>query len=123
MNTIKHIVILLGCMALGISALGCAKLNPNTEGQIYSALEAKKGEFQKCYESALNKDRETKGVMRLKLNFDPDATAPKDASVVKTQINNTEMQSCVANAANGITIQEAPGVFVEGYYNLNFTFK
>lgn len=110
-------------LALGFSMIGCAKLNPKTEGQIYSALEAKKEEFQKCYEKALAKDRNVKGEMKLSLKFDPKSKKPEETSIKNTQIQDDKMQKCVKKAASGIRLEDAPGVFVEGFYTVDFRFQ
>ncbi|MBN2802735.1 MAG: hypothetical protein JXR91_06550 [Deltaproteobacteria bacterium] len=102
---------------------GCGKLNPKTEGQIYSALDAKNKTFQKCYEKALNDNRNIKGNVQLKLEFSPKNKNPQKVTVTKTNIKNQKMLKCVSKAADKIDIQDAPGVFVEGNYTLNFDFE
>lgn len=123
MNSVKIITSAIGCLLLAGSVMGCGSLNPKTEGQIYSALEAKQDDFQKCYESALKKDRNVKGDMDLKLKFEPKSKRPKETSVAKSDIQDAEMMQCVSKAADKIRIEDAPGVFVEGQYTVNFNYN
>jgi hypothetical protein len=111
------------CLALVFFATGCGKLNPKTEGQIYSALEAKNDNFQKCYSKALKENRNIKGKVDLKLQFDSNGVSPKKVTVAKSNIKNKKMLKCVKKTADKIRIQDAPGVSVEGQYTVNFDFK
>ena len=63
MKTTKHMITFGLFAVIGFMFAACASLNPNTEGQILSELEAKKGEFKVCYETALERNRETKGTV------------------------------------------------------------
>lgn len=112
------------CLILSALAIGCgAQLNPNTEGQIQSALQAKTEAFKVCYEDALKKDRELQGEMGLLLVLDEKNGAVTEAKVEKTEIKDAEMKSCVAGAAQEIDLPEPPGVTVEGHYALDFGFE
>ena len=119
----KNIFAVVICLALGFSILGCAKLNPKTEGQIFSALQAKQDAFKKCYEAALEADREAKGPMKLELKFDPSSVKPEEVVIASSKIESGDMQKCVKKAAKGIKIEDAPGVFVNGNYTVVFTFE
>lgn len=110
------------CLALGASTLGCAQLNPKTERQIFSALEAQEEAFQKCYKTALKKDRDVKGTMELKLHFKPDANKPDTTKVEKTKIKDGKMKKCVEKAARKIKVADKPGASVEGHYVVDFKF-
>lgn len=123
MNAVKYISLGLGGLLLFGGLLGCGSLNPKTEGQIYSALEAQSAEFQKCYETTLKKDRNAKGDMDLKLKFEPKSKRPTETKVAKSEIQDAEMIKCVSKAADKIRIEDAPGVFVDGEYTVNFAFK
>ncbi|MBN2527408.1 MAG: hypothetical protein JXR76_13520 [Deltaproteobacteria bacterium] len=123
MNSVKFTTLAIGCLLLAGGVMGCGSLNPKTEGQIYSALEAKQDDFQKCYEEALKKDRNVKGDVDLKLKFEPKSKRPKDTTVAKSDIQDAEMMQCVSKAADKIRIEDAPGVFVEGQYTVNFNYK
>jgi hypothetical protein len=110
-------------LALGFSIAACAALNPNTEGQIMAALEAQMGEFKACYETALDRDRNTKGTVGLKLKVHEQSGEVTSSSVENTTILDNDMNQCVANAASDISLPEPPGVPVEGYYDINFSFE
>jgi len=101
----------------------CSSLNPNTEGQILSALEAKKGEFKACYESALERNRETRGTVTLALKIDEVSGDVTSSSVDQSNIGDNGMNQCVANAASTISLPEPPGLPVEGNYGVNFDFE
>lgn len=118
----KSIVI---CLGLGFALLtgACAKLNPNTEGQIDAALEAKREAFKTCYEAALARDREVQGLVALDLAFNEEPGAVTSSTVAETTISDTEMQSCVTGAASDITLPEPPTVPVEGRYDIQFQFE
>lgn len=122
MNTLKYILIATGLL-LALGLMGCGSLNPKTEGQIYSALEAQKDQFQQCYEDALKKNRNIKGDVDLKLKFEPKSKRPKETNVAKSDIQDAEMMQCVSKAADKIRIEDAPGVFVEGQYTVNFAYR
>jgi hypothetical protein len=122
MNGLKYLILAAGFLMIGTGVMGCGSLNPKTEGQIYSALEAQKDEFQKCYEDALKSNRDRKGDVELKLKFEPKSKRPKDTTVAKSDIDDPEMMKCVSKAADRIRIEDAPGVFVEGQYTLNFEY-
>ena len=122
MNTLKYTSITMGLL-LALGLMGCGSLNPKTEGQIYSALEAQKNQFQQCYEDALKKNRNIKGDVDLKLKFEPKSKRPKETAVAKSEIQDAEMMQCVSKAADKIRIEDAPGVFVEGQYTVNFAYK
>jgi hypothetical protein len=119
----KTLVIATGCALLLGLATGCAKINPNTESQLQAALEAKQGEFKKCYEDALNRDREIAGKVALKLQIDKAKGKVTKAEVEKTQIQDDDMKQCVASAAKSIELPEPPGVPVEGHYAVDFSFE
>jgi hypothetical protein len=123
MNGLKYLILATGCLMIVAGAMGCGSLNPKTEGQIYSALEAQKEEFQKCYENALKTNRNQKGDVELKLKFEPKSKRPKETAVAKSDINDPEMMKCVSKAADRIRIEDAPGVFVDGQYTLNFEYR
>ena len=108
-------------LALVVLATGCAKLNPKFEDSLNNALDAQKGEFQSCYETALKKDRNTKGEMDLKLEFTPNSKKVDKANVTKSDINDNTMKQCVAKAAKTIETTELPGTWVNGKYTLEFT--
>ena len=108
---------------LGFMFAACAALNPNTEGQILSELEAKKGEFKVCYETALERNRETKGTVGLALKIHEESGQVTSSSVEDSTIADNEMNQCVANAASDISLPEPPGVPVEGHYDINFDFE
>lgn len=109
-------------LILGLCA-GCTKINPNTEGQLQSALEAKQGEFKTCYEDALSRDREVRGTVALKLQINKEEGKVVKAEVEKTKIKDEEMNRCVAGAASSIELPEPPGVPVEGHYAVDFSFE
>lgn len=111
------------CLALGFVASACAALNPNTEGQLAAAMDAKMTEFKVCYEGALDRDRDTKGAVQLKLKVDAESGQVTSSSIEDTNIVDNEMNQCVANVASDIALPEPPGVAVEGYYDVNFDFE
>ena len=112
------------CLAFGALSAACgAELNPKTEGQLKSALEAKRDAFKACYESALQKDRGYKGEMGLVLDINAKPGKVTNAKVVKSDIENGKMKKCVAGAASDISLPEPPGVPVEGHYTLDFGFE
>ena len=102
---------------------GCTALNPNTEGQILSALQAKEGEFKACYQSALDRNRETRGTVTLNLKIDEVSGDVTSSSVGQSNIGDNGMNQCVANAASSISLPEPPGIPVEGNYDINFDFE
>jgi hypothetical protein len=108
---------------MSIAGLGCRSLNPNTEGQILNALEAKKGEFKACYVSALERNRETRGTVTLTLKFDEVSGDTTSASVDASNIADNAMNICVSTAAQNISLPEPPGLPVEGNYDINFDFE
>lgn len=120
MKTTK-VVLLVGFLLASLT--GCASLNPNTEGQLVKELEAKNGAFKACYEAALEKDREVKGDMGLKLNVNKESGKVTKAKVKKGSIKDDAMKSCVCSAAEEIKLPEPPGVPVEGNYALEFSFE
>lgn len=121
---IKNAFFAIGlCLGLGVSAAACAKLNPNTEKNIHSALQAKKEQFKACYKDALDRNRETQGTVGLRLDIAKETGAVQNASVAKTTIEDKEMNQCVATAASDITLADPPGIPVEGLYDIQFTFK
>jgi TonB family protein len=109
--------------AIGVVFSGCSSLNPNTEGHILSALEARKGEFQSCYQSALERNRETRGTVTLKLKIDEVSGDVTSSSVEQSNIGDNSMNQCVSNAASAISLPEPPGLPVEGNYDINFDFE
>ncbi|MDJ0762202.1 MAG: AgmX/PglI C-terminal domain-containing protein [Myxococcota bacterium] len=123
MKTRTMKVVLGLCLALSTSVMACAQLNPNTEGHIKAALEARKEAFKACYESALERDRETKGTVGLKLDLAKDTGSVTSAAVAKSDIQDTAMNQCVATTASDITLPEPPGVPVEGHYDIQFAFE
>ena len=119
----KKMMILGFSLVLGFAVTSCKSLNPNTEQQILSALQAKMNEFKVCYESALDKNRETKGTVGLKLKIHDVSGEVTSSSVENSTILDNEMNQCVATAASDISLPEPPGVPVEGYYDINFDFE
>jgi len=120
----KQIVLLFALtLALGILASACAELNPNTEGQLMSALEAKNGEFKACFESALQRNRTTQGDVGIKMDIAAETGDVTAATVENSTTNDQEMDQCVATAADGIVLPEPPTVPVEGHYNIQFKFE
>lgn len=122
MNSVKRTIVMMGCLVVALGLLSCGSLNPKTEGQIYTALEAQQDAFQKCYERALKKNRDLQGDVDLKLKFGPKSKRPQEAKVAKAQFKNPKMLKCVAKAADKVRIEDAPGVFVEGQYTVHFDF-
>ena len=123
MRTLKTIMKAVICLALGLVALACVKLNPNTEGQIESALQAKKDAFKACYVAALEKNRKTKGKMTLVLKIDQETGKVTSASVKKSTIKDKAMKKCVSKAAKKITLPEPTVAPVEGRYDIAFNFE
>lgn len=124
MKTMNLIVALGMALALGMFVVACgAELNPKTEGQIVSALEAQKGAFKGCYETALQKNRELQGDMALQLDIHQASGKVTKAQVTKSDIPNKKMKECVAGAAGTIKLPDPPGVPVEGHYTLTFGFE
>ena len=123
MKYTKMIVMVSLFVLTGSAVFGCKSLNPNTEGQILNALEAKKGEFKACYESALERNRETRGTITLKLKFDEVSGDNTSASVDATNIADNTMNVCVQTSAQSISLPEPPGLPVEGNYDINFDFE
>ncbi|MCU0662804.1 MAG: AgmX/PglI C-terminal domain-containing protein [Myxococcota bacterium] len=119
----KNIVIAAACALVLTLTSGCLKVNPNTQGHIQTALEAKQGEFKKCYEDALQRDREIQGNIDLVLQIDKDNGKVIEAQVEKTKIADMEMKQCVAGAAETIALPEPPGVPIEGHYAVEFSFE
>ena len=116
-------IMLLALFFLGLNA-GCgATLNPNTEGQLQAALEAKTDAFRACYATALEKDRETQGTVGLKLDLGADSGDVTASSVNETTIDDADMNQCVADSASDISLEEPPGVPVEGFYDIEFSFQ
>jgi hypothetical protein len=116
----------MGLLAVCITAIcvsACSSLNPNTEKQILSALEAKTGEFQSCYQSALERNRETRGTVTLNLKIDEISGKVVSSSVNQSNVADNNMNECVKNAASDISLPEPPGLPVEGYYDINFDFE
>ena len=123
MNTmLRKLFVMLGLVVAAGLVAGCAELNPKTEGQLQSALEAKKEAFQKCYEAALTKDRELTGDVDLVLDVNAENGKVTKAKVKKSSIKDDEMKTCVAKAADEIKLPEPPGVPVEGHYTVDFGF-
>jgi hypothetical protein len=102
---------------------GCAKLNPNTETQLLSALEAKTEAFKACYVTALDRDREVEGSMGLGLKLNEESGDVTSSEIENSDIEDTDMQKCVVDAADDISLPEPPGVPVEGHYDLAFGFE
>ena len=111
------------CFILGCAGSACAELNPNTSGHIVSALEAKHDEFKACYEAALERNRETQGMVGLKLAIDDEAGRVMSAEVEESNIEDQELRRCVATAAEDIALPEPPGVIVEAHYDVEFGFE
>lgn len=107
--------------ALNLLAIGCAELNPKFEESLNSALDAKKGVFQKCYEDALEKDRNAQGEMDIKLEFTPNKKRAEKAKVTRSEIKDKKMKKCVTKAAKSIHTSELPGTWVNGKYTIEFT--
>ena len=122
MTSMTRIVTGIAVVALSLGFMGCAKLNPKTEGQIVSALDASRHNNAKCYEQTLQSDHQVAADLRLELTFDPKSTKPVSSAVVKTDIKDEKMKKCVSRAAEGIQIEDEPGVQVTGYYTVDFQF-
>lgn len=116
-------LIMVFSLAFGVVAASCAALNPNTEGQILSALEAKMSEFKVCYEAALDKDREAKGTIGLELKINEESGEVTSSAIEDSTFIDNQMNQCVSNAASTIALPEPPGVPVEGHYDINFDFN
>jgi len=111
-------------VGLGVLASGCgAKLNPNFDKSVSSALDATKGEYKACYEDALTRDREAKGEMDLAIGFKADGKSPADVDVKKTEIKDDDMKKCVVKATKGIKVDQTPGAPVEKRQTLDFRFE
>ena len=120
-RTILTIGLILG---LGVLSTACgAKLNPNFDKAVSSALDATKGEFKACYEDALTRDREIKGDMDLAISFKAEDKKPDDVDIKKSEIKDDGMKTCVKKAAKGITVTEKPGAPVEKRQKLDFKFE
>ncbi len=113
---------LFAAMSMLMAACG-AELNPKFESSLNNALDAKNGEFKACYEAALEKDREAKGLMNLDIEFKADSKKAKDASVKKSEISGGGIKKCVVGAAKGVETTELPGVPVTGKYKIDFNFE
>ena len=105
---------------LGALPAACAKLNPKFEGSLNNALDAHKAEFQSCYEKALDRNRNAKGEMDLKLEFTPNSKQVDKAQVTRSQIKDNGMKQCVSQAAKRIQTTELPGTWVDGKYTIDF---
>jgi hypothetical protein len=103
--------------------MGCAEMNPATPGQIQSAIEAQNAQFQKCYEQALKRDRDAKGVVDVTVKFNPEETKPNEVSVKGRSIKDKALLKCVKNNAGKITIPEVPNAFVESTHTVVFEYK
>jgi len=123
MKITKTTLLVMFFLALGLITTSCAKLNPNTEGQLKAALEAKSDAFRACYETALEKNREEKGTVGLKLGLGADSGAVESSEVADTTIKDDNMNQCVADSASDISLEEPPGVSVEGQYDIEFSHK
>ena len=123
MNNTRKMAILGLFVISGVLCAACASLNPNTEGQILAALEAKKSEFKQCYESALEQNRETRGIVGLELKLDGESGSVTSSAVENSTIGDNNMNQCVATSASDISLPEPPGVPVEGHYDINFDFE
>lgn len=120
----KYILAAILLLGLGMMASACApKLNPNFNSSLATAMDAKKSEFQSCYEQALKKNRNVQGDMRLVLQFGPKQKQASDAQVAQTDITDEQMKQCVLTAAKGAATAHAPGVNVDAKYTVNFGFK
>jgi hypothetical protein len=120
-RTVLFIGLILG---LGVLSTACgAKLNPNFDKAVSSALDATKGEFKACYEDALTRDREIKGDMDLAVSFKAEDKTPDDVDIRKSEIQDPAMKGCVKKAAKGITVDQAPGAPVEKQQKLVFKFE
>lgn len=123
MKNAKSVVMVCLFMLMGTAAVGCKSLNPNTERHITEALEAKKGEFKSCYESALKRNRDTRGTVTLNLKFDEVSGDNTSSSVDGTNISDNTMNVCVQTTAQSISLPEPPGLPVEGNYDINFDYE
>ena len=125
MKMTKIMLLVVFCLSLGALSTACASLNPNTEGQLQAALEAKTDAFRACYVTALEKDRETKGTVGLKLDLGADSGDVQASSLneEKTTVADGDMNQCVANSASDISLEEPPGVPVEGFYDIDFSYE
>ena len=113
-------------LILGLGALSTAcgaKLNPNFDKSVSSALDATKGQFKACYEDALTRDREIKGDMDLAVTFKAAEKTPDDVDIKKSDIKDNGMKKCVKKAAKGISVDQTPGVPVEKQQKLVFKFE
>jgi len=121
----KGTLLLIGLVAVVcLLATGCgAKLNPKFDQAVSSALDASKGEYKACYESALARDREAKGEMDLAIDFKADGKSPSAVDVKKSAIKDDEMKKCVVDATKGIQVAEVPGAPVEKQQTLDFRFE
>lgn len=120
MNTVSVSKTVCFSLMLTLFVSSCARLNPNTESNIDSALEAKRDAFKACYDAALDRNHETQGMIALHLSIDAQKGAVTSSTVAETNISDEEMSSCVARAAEDITLSEPPGVRVDGRYELRF---
>ena len=120
-NTIVMMVAL--CAGLMLVASGCGTLNPNTQGQIASGLEGQSNQLEKCYKSALKRNRNTKGKMTVQLEIHKETGKVTKAKVVKSNIKDKTMKKCVAKVARKIKLPESPGKFVKGVYHIEFAFE
>ena len=123
MKTATFIVQSALFLAFGLFFISCAKLNPNTEGQIVSALQTKQGVFKSCYQAALERNRETKGTMGLMLKIHETTGQVTSSEIEQSTIADEAMKTCVAGAASDIALTEPPGVPVEGHYDIAFNFE
>ena len=108
-------------LAFAFMAIGCAELNPKFEESLNNALDAQKGEFQACYEAALQKDRNAQGEMDIHLEFTPNKKKAEKAKVTRSDITVKGMKKCVTQAAKSVKTTELPGTWVNGNYTLDFT--
>jgi hypothetical protein len=106
---------------IGIALAACAEINPKFEESLNNAIDAQRAEFQTCYEQALEKNRNAKGEMDLKLEFAPNSKKVEKAQVTRSQIKNKAMKKCVSQAAGRIETTELPGTWVDGKYTIDFT--
>jgi hypothetical protein len=120
MREIQKLMSFAMVIILGVLLATCAELNPKFEDSLNNALDAHKAEFQRCYEKALDRNRNAKGEMDLNLEFTPNSKQVDKARVTRSQIKDSGMKQCVSRAAKGIQTTELPGTWVDGKYTIDF---
>lgn len=104
-------------VAASLSLVGCGAVG-TAQTDLRDAVDARQSAMNECYQVALTRDDSIAGDVDVRLAMAQGTTQVRDVSLVRSEVEDETLTSCLRSELGDVGIEQAPGLDIEVDYTL-----